>query len=141
MAIFPSLTFVRLKSALTHSHTMTPFDTSGKKRLFKTLWEKEKMLVTSIFSFSHHVFYPIKDRNHHICYIYFVVCKYFQFGQAQIFVVWEWVNLTGQEKIVGISVLIMHTVYKQAKRYISFLERQILNFFKYIGPRLGIGPS
>ena len=26
--------------------------------LLKTLWEKEKMLVTSIFSFFHNVFYP-----------------------------------------------------------------------------------
>ena len=32
--------------------------TLGKKCLLKTLWEKEKMLVTSIFSFSHNIFYP-----------------------------------------------------------------------------------
>ena len=32
--------------------------------LLKTLWENEKMLVTSIFSFSHNVFYPNIDRNH-----------------------------------------------------------------------------
>ena len=31
-----------------------------KKNLFKTLREKEKMLVTSIFSFSHNVLYSIK---------------------------------------------------------------------------------
>ena len=74
---------------LTHSHTMTPFGVSGKEVFFKTLWEKEKMLVTSIFSFSHNVFYSIKDRNYHLCYISFVVCKCFQFGQGQIFVVWE----------------------------------------------------
>ena len=29
----------------------------------KTLWEKGKMLVTSIFSFSHNFFYPIKERQ------------------------------------------------------------------------------
>ena len=29
----------------------------------KTLWKKEEMLVTSIFSFSHGIFYPIKARN------------------------------------------------------------------------------
>ena len=29
-----------------------------KSRLLKTLWEKEKMLVTSILSFYHHDFYP-----------------------------------------------------------------------------------
>ena len=49
------------------------------------------MLVTSIFSFSHNVFYPIKDRNYHSCYIYSVVCKCFQFGRGKIFVVWDWV--------------------------------------------------
>ena len=32
-----------------------------KKNLLKTLLENEKMLVTSIFSFSNNVFYPIKD--------------------------------------------------------------------------------
>ena len=35
-----------------------------EKSLLKTLCEKKKMLVTSIFSFSHNVFYPIRDRNH-----------------------------------------------------------------------------
>ena len=43
---------------LTHSHTMTPFDAPGKS-LLKTLWEKEKLLVTSNFSFSHSVFLPV----------------------------------------------------------------------------------
>ena len=43
------------------------------------------MLVTSISPFSHNVFYTIKDRNYHLCYIYFVVCKCFEFGQGQIF--------------------------------------------------------
>ena len=41
---------------LTHSHTMTPFDAPGKTSLLKTLWEKEKLLVMSNFSFSHSVF-------------------------------------------------------------------------------------
>ena len=54
-----------------------------ERSLLKTLWEKEKMLVTSIFSFFHSVFYPIKDRNHHLSYVYFVVCKCFQFGHIQ----------------------------------------------------------
>ena len=34
---------------------------TGENSLLKTLWEKKKMLVTSIFFFSHNVFYPIKD--------------------------------------------------------------------------------
>ena len=32
----------------------------------KTLREKEKMLVTSIFSFSLNVLYPTKERNNHL---------------------------------------------------------------------------
>ena len=30
-------------------------------RLLKTLWEKEKLLITSNFSFSHNVFYPFEE--------------------------------------------------------------------------------
>ena len=36
------------------------FNDPHVRSLLKTLWEKEKMLVTSIFSFSHNVFYPSK---------------------------------------------------------------------------------
>ena len=53
--------------------------------IMKTSLEKEKMLVTSIFSFSHNVFFPIKDKNHHLEYIYFVVCKYFEFAPVYDF--------------------------------------------------------
>ena len=52
------------------------------------MWEKEKMLVTSIFSISHSVFYSIKDSNHHFSNIYFVICKCFQFGHVQNFFIW-----------------------------------------------------
>ena len=36
---------------------MTPFDAPGNQAFLKTLWEKEKLLVTSNFSFSHSVFH------------------------------------------------------------------------------------
>ena len=36
---------------------------TGGKRLLKTLWEKKKMLLTSIFFFSHNVFYPMKHNS------------------------------------------------------------------------------
>ena len=38
------------------------FETLEKKIPLKTLRKKEKMLVTSIFSFSHNVFYIMKDK-------------------------------------------------------------------------------
>ena len=44
-----------------------------KKKLLKTLWEKEKMLNTSIFSFSNNVSYLVKDRNNHLCQPYITV--------------------------------------------------------------------
>ena len=40
-----------------------------KRGLFKTLWEKEKMLVTSIFSFAKNVFYPFKEEFLVLSYI------------------------------------------------------------------------
>ena len=51
------------------------------------------MLVTSIFSFFHNVFYPIKDRNHNLLLL--VVCKRFQFGPVYNFVV----QLKGNSKV------------------------------------------
>ena len=53
--ISPKLRFI---NQLTHSHTMTLFDAPGKQAFLKALWEMDKLLVTSNFSFSHSVFYP-----------------------------------------------------------------------------------
>ena len=52
-------------------HTMSTFDGPEKDRLLKTLWEKEKMLVTSIFFFSHNVFYASQDKFQLLRNIYF----------------------------------------------------------------------
>ena len=69
--------------------TQSTFVMTLGKKSFEKLREKKKILVTGIFSFSHNVFYSIKDRNHHLSYIYFVVCKCFQLGLIQNFVVRE----------------------------------------------------
>ena len=59
-----SLNLVKAKSVLfsrVNSLLHNPdFKRPCIRSLLKTLWEKEKMLVTSIFSFSHNVFYPSK---------------------------------------------------------------------------------
>ena len=68
---------------LAHSHTMTPFDVPGKQVLLKTLWEKEKLLVTSNFSFINCVFYPFKERSAIFIKFKIVVCTLFQFGPVQ----------------------------------------------------------
>ena len=46
-----------------------------RKRLLKTFWEKEKILVSSIFSFSHNVFYSLQTKFQIFIHIYFVVCE------------------------------------------------------------------
>ena len=48
--------------------------------LLKTLWEKEKLLVTSNFSFSNSVFYPFGERSAIFIKFEIVVSKLFQFG-------------------------------------------------------------
>ena len=42
--------------------------------LLKTLWEKEKLLVTSNFSFSHSVFYPFEELSAIFITFEIVVC-------------------------------------------------------------------
>ena len=57
-------------------------------RPLKTSWEKEKLLVTSNFSFSHGVFYPFGE----LCTIFIefeiFVCKLSQIGSLRVDV-WE----------------------------------------------------
>ena len=77
---------------LSRYHTILTFNDPQERGLLKTLLKKEKMLITSIFSFSHNVFYPIKDRNLHFSYNYFVICKCVQLDLVQNFVVWVRVN-------------------------------------------------
>ena len=50
--------------------------------LFKTLWEKEKLPVTSNFSFSHSVFYPFGDHSTTFIKFKIVVCNLFEFGRV-----------------------------------------------------------
>ena len=48
----------------------------------KTLWEQEKLLVTSNFSFSHSVFYPFGKLSAIFIKFQIVVCKLLQFGRV-----------------------------------------------------------
>ena len=49
----------------------------------KTPWEKEKLLVTSNFSFFHGVFYPFRELSANFVKFRIVVFKLFQFGRVQ----------------------------------------------------------
>ena len=48
----------------------------------KTLWEKEKLLITSNFSFSHSVFYPFGKLSTIFIKLKIIVCKVFEFGKV-----------------------------------------------------------
>ena len=50
--------------------------------LLKTLREKETLLVTSNFSFSHSVFYPFGELSLNFVKFEIVVCKLFQFRRV-----------------------------------------------------------
>ena len=52
----------------------------------KTLWEKEKLLITSNFSFSHSVFNSFGELSAIFTKSEIVICKLFHFGK---FVIWE----------------------------------------------------
>ena len=54
----------------------------GSTSLMKTLWEKEKLLVTSNFSFSQRVFYPFGEPSAIFIEIEIVVCKLGEFGRG-----------------------------------------------------------
>ena len=66
------------------------------KSLLKTLWEKEKLLVASNFSFSHSVFNPFRKLP--VIFIKFkiVVCKTLSIWKSLKFVVWERVNIVNK---------------------------------------------
>ena len=63
--------------------------------LLKTPWEKEKLLVTSNFSFSHSVFYLVGELSAIFVKLKIVVCTLFQFGSLK-FVIWERVKTNFQ---------------------------------------------
>ena len=50
--------------------------------LLKTLWEKEKFLLVSNFSFSHSIFYPSGELAANFLKYKIVVCKLFEFGRV-----------------------------------------------------------
>ena len=53
-----------------------------QKKSFKTLWEKEKLLLTSNFSFSHSVSFPFGELSTIFIKSKIVVCIRFEFGRV-----------------------------------------------------------
>ena len=55
----------------------------------ETLWEREKLLVTSYFSFSHDVRHPFGELPAILVKSKIVVCKLFQFGKCLNLPFWK----------------------------------------------------
>ena len=70
------------KRILTLSQTSPGFFSVCSKHVLKTLWEKEKLLVASNFSYSHRVFYPLGELCAFFIKSKIVLCKLFQFGRV-----------------------------------------------------------
>ena len=67
------------------------------------MWEKEKLLVTSNFFFSHSLFYSFGELSTIFIEFDIVVCKPFQFGKILKFVVQGRVNSLPFNKIFDLS--------------------------------------
>ena len=68
----------------------------------KTLWEKEKLLEQPISPFP--TVFSILSKTEIIIFVTFVICKCFQFGLVQNFVLWEWVNPISDNRILDWSI-------------------------------------
>ena len=68
---------------ITLTKTSTRFHVSTVQ-VCRKHWKKEKLLVTSNFSFSHSVFYPLEESSTIFIQFQIVVCKFFQFGRVLI---------------------------------------------------------
>ena len=75
-----------MKSKINYSFFFNPFPNKPlflcvcSTSLLKTLWEKEKLLAMSNFSFSHSVLYHFEKPAAIFIKYKIVVCKRFQFG-------------------------------------------------------------
>ena len=67
--------------------------------LLETQWEKEKLLVSSNFSFSDSVSYPFGELSAIFIKFESVVCKLFHILKSLQFVVWKMVKLVHIESI------------------------------------------
>ena len=81
--VLSAVTRTKKKPWVTYKDSFNPFPNKPwflrvcSTSLLKTLWEKEKLLVTSNFSFSHSVFYPYGELSAIFIKLEIVVCKLF----------------------------------------------------------------
>ena len=84
--------------------------------LLKTLWEKEKLLVRSNFSFSHSVFFLFRKLSAIFIKFEIVVCKLFEFGRV--------VNLSFEKGLKVALQILGRKFYENTEK--SFLNSRSL---------------
>ena len=77
----------RSYESLNPFQTSPAFYVSQYKSVSKALWEKEKLLVTSNFSFSYSVFNPFGELSGNYMKFTIAVCKFLSFRKSVQFVV------------------------------------------------------
>ena len=82
------------------------------------------MLVTRIFSFSHYVFYPNKERKQHLSYIKFV-CKCFRFGY--------WVQILSFGKGFSVKIFPSFNFLPHDSQHLTTIRRK--PFVNIVGKR------
>ena len=104
------------------------------KSLLKTPWEKEKLLVTSIFSFSHSVFYPFRKLSAIFIKLEIIVCKLFQLGRVQNLLFGKGLRLYQMTIILSLSKMKAFaddTLYINPK--ISLVFHRVENIMEKLG--------
>ena len=117
---------------LTLYYTVPTFNDPDRKEalktLWKTLWEKEKMLVNSIFSFSHNVFYSSHNKRQYSSHIYFVRIQSVSFFSAMhwffCFLVADFVRKMG---IIQDWPLNHESHLLSKKRSLCLIKRLVIN--------------
>ena len=93
--------------------------------LLKTLWEKEKLLVKSNFSFSHSVFYQCGELPANFIKFEIVICTLLVWKSLK-FVVWERVK-TKTGKYFKYSLISEYGVLLLSQYYFSQIMRRLIS--------------
>ena len=94
------------------------------------MWEKFKLLILSILTFFHTVFYTIciwKSFNSHISV---VVCSFFEFEIVSKWSIREWVNLDGTIGVTGLNGSYKLKNFNVVKLIFFYCKKELQTFFE-----------
>ena len=97
--------------------------------LLKTVWEKEKLLVMSNFSFSHSVFYPPGELSAIFVKFETVICRLFQFERVPNFLFGKGLNplFRTVDSLICYYFHPYHLFQRQISGYLKFIVVNLLS--------------